>query len=104
MKVNPHVQGNSQTSQAHATRSQTGSEKAKGKEASSSRASDGASAEISARAREMAMAKKLASQPDASREEKIAELKRQIANKEYKVNAEAVADRLVDEHLATGDL
>lgn len=58
-----------------------------------------ARAEISPRAKEMAMAKQVASQAPDVREEKIAELKRRIASGEYNVKPEDVADKLVDEHI-----
>ena len=63
---------------------------------------DGAKAEISTRGREVAAAKTAATNaPDVrtDKEEKIAELKRRIADSRYKVDADAVADKLVDEHL-----
>lgn len=61
-----------------------------------------ASAEISGRAKEMAKAKEIANEAGDVREAKIAALKQRIANKEYNVKPEAIAERIVDEHLATG--
>ena len=58
--------------------------------------------ELSDRAREMAQAKSIASDAPDVREDKIAALKARIASGEYKVNHEAVADRMVDEHLRSG--
>jgi len=60
--------------------------------------------EISTRGKDIANASALAKAAPDSREDKIAELKRRIADGSYKVDANAVADRMVNEHLATADL
>jgi flagellar biosynthesis anti-sigma factor FlgM len=60
---------------------------------------ESASAEISTRARDMAKSKQIASETSDVREAKIAELREKIANKKYNVGADAIADRLVDDHL-----
>lgn len=60
--------------------------------------------EISARAREMASAKEAASSAPDVREKMIAELKERIANKQYNVKPEAIAERMVEEHALTRDL
>jgi negative regulator of flagellin synthesis FlgM len=65
--------------------------------------SSGAAPEISARARDMSKAKELAMSAPDVREEKIAELKKRIAAGTYNVDSHAVADRMVDEHLKTGE-
>ena len=65
--------------------------------------SSGAAPEISARARDMSKAKELATSAPDVREEKIAELKKRIAAGSYNVDSHAVADRMVDEHLKTGE-
>jgi len=65
--------------------------------------SSGAAPEISARARDMSKAKELATAAPDVREEKIAELKKRIAAGNYNVDATAIADRMVDEHLKTGE-
>lgn len=67
--------------------------------ASAGRSSGGARAEISAKGREFAAAKAVADGAPDVREEKIAELKRKIAAGQYKVDADAVADRMVDDHI-----
>ena len=67
----------------------------------SSAATESTSAEISQKAREFAKAKAAASSAPDVRAEKIAELKRKIASGEYNVKPDAIADRLVDEHLST---
>lgn len=69
-----------------------------------SAAVDGANATISSKAKEFAKAKEVATQAPDVREEKIAELKRRIAEGKYKVNSEAIADRMVDEHLKTAHM
>lgn len=58
--------------------------------------------EISGRAREAAQAKEVAMSAGDIREQKIAELKKRIAEGTYKVDTKAVADRMVDDHLSTG--
>jgi negative regulator of flagellin synthesis FlgM len=58
--------------------------------------------EISSKARELASAKAAASGAPDVREAKIAELKERIAAGKYKVDAKAVADRMVDDHLSSG--
>src|SRR5579885_3061154 len=69
--------------------------------ASAERAEEGsdAKAEISERGREFARVKHAATSAPDVREEKIAELKRRIAAGKYHVDADAVADRMVDEHI-----
>jgi negative regulator of flagellin synthesis FlgM len=57
-------------------------------------------ADISSRGKDIAHASALAQAAPDTREEKIAELKRRISEGSYKVDANAVADRMVDEHLA----
>lgn len=55
--------------------------------------------DISDKAKEMSLAKKTAEAAGDVRESKIAELKRRIANKEYNVKPDAVAEKMVAEHL-----
>jgi negative regulator of flagellin synthesis FlgM len=64
-----------------------------------SKKSDSASTEISSKARDLAKAKKAASEAPDVRESRIAELREKIQNKTYNVSADAIADRLVDDHL-----
>lgn len=56
-------------------------------------------AEVSARAKEMANAHAVAKSAPDVREDKIAALKKQIAEGRYKVDADAVADRMLDDHM-----
>ena len=71
----------------------------KGAESASVSNSESAKTEISSKARDMARAKQLAVESPDIREAKIAELKDKIQNKKYNVSAEAISDRLVDDHL-----
>lgn len=57
--------------------------------------------DVSIEAKEHAKAFEVAKSAADVREAKIAELKRRIANKEYNVKPEDVADKLVDEHINT---
>jgi len=59
-------------------------------------------AEISGRGREMANAKAAASDAPDVREERIAELKRRVSAGKYSVDADKIADRMVDDHLSAG--
>ena len=58
--------------------------------------------EISTQAREFAQAKSVAGSAPDVREQKVAELKARIAAGNYEVNAQAIADRMVDEHITSG--
>lgn len=58
-------------------------------------------ADISKRGKEMALAKSAADQAPEVREDKIAELRKRIANKDFNVDPLKVADRMVDNHMAT---
>jgi negative regulator of flagellin synthesis FlgM len=57
--------------------------------------------DISTAGKDFAKAHSVASHAPDTREDKIAELKRRIAAGKYEVDADAVADRMVDEHLQT---
>ena len=61
-----------------------------------------AKAEISSKGKEFAKAKAVANDAPDIREEKIAALKARIAEGKYKVDADAIADRMIDDHLRTG--
>ena len=71
--------------------------------ASRKRANSDVKTEISSKSKEFANAKAVANNTPDVRAEKIAELKRRIADNSYKVDNEAVADKLVDEHLRMPD-
>ncbi len=59
---------------------------------------EAAKAEVSGRARDLQKAHDVAAKTPDVREEKIAELKRRIAAGQYKVDADAVADKMISEH------
>ncbi len=65
----------------------------------SQQSTSSAKADISSRAKDMAKAKQVAQDTPDVREAKIAELKEKIANKSYRVDANAIADKLVDDHI-----
>jgi negative regulator of flagellin synthesis FlgM len=59
--------------------------------------------ELSERAQMMQKAKALAGGADSIDEAKVARLQKMIDEGKYKVDAGAIADRLVDEHLLTSE-
>lgn len=59
----------------------------------------GVNTEISAKSRDFSRAKSIASNSPDVREDRVADLKKRIADGSYSVNPDAVADRMVDEHL-----
>ena len=62
-----------------------------------------ANVNVSERAQMMQKAKELALKADNVDEAKVARLQKLIDEGKYKVDADAIADRLVDEHLAIPD-
>ncbi len=64
---------------------------------------DSANVNVSERAQMMAKAKEIASGPMTVDEAKVARLQKMIDEGKYKVDAEAIADRLVDEHMTIPD-
>jgi negative regulator of flagellin synthesis FlgM len=54
--------------------------------------------DVSARAQEVRKAKELATPSNGIDEAKVARLQKLIDKGEYKVDAEAIADRMIDEH------
>ena len=76
-------------------------EKGKKAQAEKSEASrSDAKAEISAKAKDFAKAKAVAADAPDVREDRVAELKKRISEGKYQVDAQAVADRMVDDHLS----
>lgn len=59
-----------------------------------------ASAEISSRGKEMSKAAAIAAATPDVREDRIAELKKRIASGEYNIDADAVADKMMNEHMS----
>lgn len=64
----------------------------------------GAKLNISEKGREFAKVKAAAQEAPEVREEKIAALRKKMAEGTYKVNSDEVADRMVDEHLKMSGL
>lgn len=64
---------------------------------------DSAKVDVSARAQQMQKAKEIASRPDTVDEAKVARLQKLIDEGNYKIDADAIADRLVDEHMTIPD-
>jgi len=67
--------------------------------AAAASSADSISADISAKGKEFAKAKEVAQNAPDIREEKIAELRRRISAGSYRPDADAIADRMVAEHL-----
>jgi len=110
MRVNPAINTQTKgadvksTKQAERAGAVEGDKKKAGTGASTAADPGAANTTISSRAKDAARAKQAADAAPDVREEKIAELKRMVAAGKYKVDAEAVADRMVDEHLKTADI
>lgn len=66
-------------------------------------AKNSAKIDLSERAQMMQKAKEIAGRPDSVDEAKVARLQKLIDEGKYKVDADAIADRLVDEHLSIPD-
>lgn len=62
-----------------------------------------AQVDVSDRAQMMQKAKDIASRPDSIDEAKVARLQKLIDEGKYQVDADAIADRLVDEHMSIPD-
>lgn len=71
----------------------------KAEKPSSEAIADSVSSTISTKGREAAKAKEAATDAPDVREEKVAELRRRIAAGKYSVDSDAVADRMVNDHL-----
>ncbi len=81
--------------------SETG-EKRKSGRASDARNDSAENVTISTRAKDSARAKSIAKDAPDVNEEKVARLKAAVQNGSYKVDAEAVASKLVDDHVSAG--
>ncbi len=104
MKINPNVAAGSSGIQSSDAKKleKTKVSAYENKSGSSTPATQNSSvnAEISSKAKDMAKAKQVAADTPDVREAKIAALKEQIQNKKYNVGADAIADKLVDDHLS----
>jgi len=104
MKVTGKFPNSAQGTEAAKTAKAGGAEslfesrKAKGSAQGGSAAGGSAKVELSTRAQDLARAKELATPSNDIDEAKVARLQKLIDAGEYKVDAEAIADRLVDEH------
>lgn len=102
MKINPNVAAGSsgiQSSDAKKIEKTKVSGYEKSENVAAANKNQSANAEISSKAKDMAKAKQLAVESPDVREAKIAELKERIQNKKYNVGADAIADKLVDDHI-----
>lgn len=103
MKVNQSTSSPVQGSEAKSAKAAGKAQAAKGTDkaapAKEPRDPSAVKAELSDRAREMATAKAAATNAPDVREEKIAALKARIAAGKYEVDNNAVADRMVDDHV-----
>ncbi len=61
-----------------------------------------AKAEISAKSKEFAQAKAVATHAPDVREDKVADLKKRIAEGNYQVDHDSLAERMVDDHIRSG--
>lgn len=105
MKVSSKMPGSVQAGEAAKTSKAGGAEsifdakKTKGaRGGADARGTDSARVDLSSRAQDMARAKELATPDNGIDEAKVARLQKLIDAGQYKVDAEAIADRLVDEH------
>ncbi len=103
MKINSNIAAGSSGIQSSDTKkiekSKISGYENKSEESISAPKSESANAEISSKAKDMAKAKQIAADTPDVREAKIAELKERIQNKKYNVGADAIADKLVDDHI-----
>jgi negative regulator of flagellin synthesis FlgM len=74
------------------------SKKTRGNRGAEVGSADSARVDLSSRAQDMVRAKELATPNEGIDEAKVARLQKLIDAGKYKVDAEAIADRLVDEH------
>jgi negative regulator of flagellin synthesis FlgM len=107
MRINPpgsnQVQG-SELSRSRQAEQARGKEQAGKAEATSAKSTipDSVRTDISGRATETAQAKAAATDAPDVREDKIAALKARIESGTYRIDADRIADRMIDEHKALG--
>ena len=106
MKVDHSTSASIQQSESSASRAAERAKKIQSQsgESGSASSSGDVKAEISTRAKAMALAKDVATRAPEEREQLIAQLKDRIAKGEYNVAPENVTDRMVKKHLLTRDL
>jgi negative regulator of flagellin synthesis FlgM len=93
----PNTDGAAKSSKASGPESILDTKKTKSA-ASAEELADSARVDLSARAQDIKKAKELATPEDGVDEAKVARLQALIDGGKYKVDAEAIADRLLDEH------
>jgi negative regulator of flagellin synthesis FlgM len=110
MRVNPSVQNNvsatkpeskktedlKSTSRAEKLKQMDGIEKS----AKSRTIEDSSKTDISAKAKDFSKAYSVAASTPDVREDKIAEIKKRLAEGTYKVDNDAVADKMISEHMS----
>lgn len=96
---NNPVQGTDSTNKSEGAARTQRSKKSEGTSKTDS-VNEAGSSQISGKAKDAAKARSMAAAAPEVREEKIAELRRRIAEGKYKVDADAVADRMVDDHIS----
>lgn len=102
MKVDNNRISSSEVAQSSAAKKADKAKEAKEKKSAAATEILGAAkTEISPKAKEAAQAKAVATSAPDVREERVAALKKQIAEGKYKIDADAIASKMVDEHLAT---
>lgn len=88
------------TAKLNKTKSQTGADAVLSSKSKSVGVADSTKVDVSERAQQIKKAKEIASKDINSVDEaKVARLQKMIDEGKYKVDAESIADRLVDEHL-----
>lgn len=102
MRVDPSVSQNIHSTQTDATKKseQTAkTERARQTEqVAKTQTASSSSSEISDKAKEFAKAHAVASATPDVREDRIAELKKRIAAGDYKVDSDAIADKMIADH------
>lgn len=106
MKIhqNPYSKAATEQSSAQAKKAGRAERAAKAKSnqsdaSAAAQVASGVKTEVSSRAKEMVQARGIAQSTPDIREDRVAELKARIENGEYRVNSDAVADRLIQEHM-----
>jgi len=90
----------SQSKQTGRTQAATPGKKGEKNGAAAAAVSSGSvSTDISSKGKDLARAKDVAQSAPDVREEKVAELRRRIAAGQYRPDPDAIADRMIEEHL-----
>lgn len=107
MKINSTANPNVQSTQTDKTQKSNQAEKTdkarqleQARQQFKSGGSSSANTEISNRAKDAAKAHSVAATTPDVREDRVAELKRKIAEGSYKIDSDAIADKMIREHSA----